>query len=333
MKKLYTTGIIVAIALIIFIFLGPFFIIEEGQQAVVIRFGKIQNVVKEAGLHFKMPVTDNVVVYSEKILAWDGDPQRIPTAENQFIWVDTTARWHITEPKQFYESVTSMESGYARLDDVIDSAVRTVISGNPLHEAVRDSNIINKMERGEDVLKTAKEEVEDEEELQELQELTDINKTYESVEQGRQTLSEKMLDEVKQVVPSFGMEVIDVVIRQIRYSDDLTQSVYDRMIAQRKQIAAAFRSHGRGKKLEWLGKLEREKKTILSEAYRTSEEIRGKADAKAANTYANAYQQDSNFFEFYRSMESYRKTMPGFEKILTTELDYFDFLQSQEGNR
>ena len=327
MKKLVTTLVVLLIIVVIFVLLGPFYIVEQGEQAVVTRFGKIVTTNTEPGLKFKIPVIDNVVKYSKKILSWDGDAQRVPTAENQFIWVDATARWKIANPQKFYEAVSTLEQGWARLDDVIDSTIRTVITSNNLREAVRNTNIINELEATTEILQQQDEEVDEEE----LRELTQTEKSYETVNRGREELSQEMFKLAAELTPDYGIELVDIIIRQIRYSDDLTESVYSRMIKERNQIAEAYRSYGQGKKAEWLGKLENERKTILSEAYQESEGIRGEADAEATQIYASAYEQDPEFFEFWRSIESYRKTMPQFTKTITTDMDYFKYLYNEEG--
>lgn len=329
MKKLVTTLVIIAVLLIIFLLLGPFYLIREGEQAVVTRFGRIVAAKQEAGLKFKTPLIDNVVKYPKKIISWDGEAQRIPTEEKQFIWVDATARWKISDPSKFYEAVTTMEQGFSRLDDVIDSSVRTIITRYPLREAVRNSNIINEIERRDVYQQQAEQEVE--EGIDELTELTQTETTYENIQTGREQLSVEMLERVRNIVPQYGIEVIDIVIRQIRYSEDLTESVYQRMITERNRIAQAFRSYGEGKKAEWLGRLEREKKTVLSQAYEKAEEIKGKADAEATQIYAQAYEQDTNFFEFWRSIESYRKIIPQFRKTLSTDMEYFQYLYNKSG--
>jgi len=328
MKKLLTTLVVIAVLFVIFVALGPFYIIEQGEQAVVTRFGKIVATDTKPGLKFKFPVIDNVVRYSNKILSWDGDAQRIPTAENQFIWVDATARWKIEDPQKFYEAVTTLEQGWARLDDVIDSTIRTVVTGNNLREAVRNSNIINEISSQPEILQQQDEEVD----VEELRKLTYTTTTYETVGRGRNELSQEMYDIAAELTPDYGIELIDIIIRQIRYSDDLTESVYNRMIKERNQIAEAYRSYGEGKKAEWLGKLDNERKTVLSEAYRESETIRGTSDAEAAEIYAQAYEQDPEFFSFWRSIESYRKTLPKFRKTLTTDMDYFKYLYNEEGD-
>ena len=327
MKKLVTILVVVAIVLILFFVLGPFYVLEEGQQAVVTRFGAVVSSTTEAGLKFKMPLVDNVVKYSKRLLAWDGEAQRIPTQEKMFIWVDTTARWKIVDPLKFYESVTTMEQAFGRLDEVIDSSVRTVISGNLLREAVRNTDIINEIDRTDQV-----EQVQTEAgDIEDIASFTSTDEIYQAIVKGRDALSRSMFEKASAITPQYGIYLEDIIIRQIRYSEDLTQSVYDRMIKQRNQIAEAYRSYGEGKKAEWVGRMSNEKQAVLSKAYETAEEIKGKADAEATNIYALSYEVDDEFFKFWRSIESYRRILPMFRKTLTTDMDYFQYLYSATG--
>lgn len=326
MKKTLIILGVIALVIIGVVIVGPFFILNEGEQAVVVRFGKIVKVHTEAGLKLRSPFVDDVLKYPKKLLAWDGEPQKIPTKENQFIYVDTTARWRIADPVKFYESVSNLENAYGRLDDVIDSAVRTVISSNYLREAVRNSdeilkssNSVETFQTGESVGSTS------------LLELTNAQTQFEKIEKGREELSSEMIKSVASIVPSFGIEVLDIIPRQIKYSEELTDSVYQRMIKERNQIAQAFRSYGEGKKAEWLGKLENEQRSILSSAYAKAETLKGKADAEASRIFADAYGRDPSFFEFWKAMESYKATVPNFKKTLSTGMDYFKYLYNPSG--
>lgn len=319
-KTLITLGVIVALIIILAI-LGPFYILEEGEQSVVTRFGAIVRVETEPGLKFKMPFVDTVTRYSAKILSWDGDAQRIPTKENQFIYVDPTSRWVISDPKRFYETVKSVENAQLRLDDILDSTVRTVISENYLNEAVRNSNRINEMTVIEEVSS-----IDDLEAAERLRSLTVSSTQQESIKVGRSGLSAKMLELAEPYTQEYGITLIDVIIRQIKYSDDLTESVYQRMIKERNQIAEAYRSYGRGQLAEWEGKTTSEQKSILSGAYARAEEIKGVADAEATRIYAEAYELDPEFFELWRTLESYKQTVPAMDKVLSTDLTYFDLL-------
>lgn len=318
-KKLITTLVVVGIFLVIFFLLGPFYILYEGQQAVVTRFGKIVDTEQNAGLKFKMPVVDNVVIYPKKIISWDGAAQRIPTKENQFIWVDTTARWKIADPAKYYETVNTVSNGLSRLNDVLDSSIRTIISENYLNESVRNTNKINNIKVEEQV-----QALDSAEDAETLRNLTVTYAKQETITIGRDGLSQMMFDQARKFTDAFGIELIDIVVRQIRYSDDLTESVYQRMIKERNQIAEAYRSYGRGQLAQWQGKTENEEKVILSEAYSKSETIKGIADAKAATIYAKSYEVDPQFFELWRTLESYRKTIPTLDKVLSTDMQYFN---------
>ncbi|HOZ73530.1 MAG TPA: protease modulator HflC [Spirochaetales bacterium] len=325
MKKLITVLVVAVVLLGLLVLMGPFYIQQEGFQSIIVRFGQITRVETEAGLKLKTPFIDNVVTYPKKILMWDGEAQRIPTKENQFIWVDATARWRISDPAKFYESISTLDSAFGKLDDVIDSAVRTVISSNFLREAVRNSNDI--------MHSTATETFEtgDAEGSDSLRQLTQTDASYDTIDKGRRALSGDMLAMAQQLTPEYGIEIIDVIPRQIRYSDELTESVYNRMIKERNQIAQAFRSFGEGKKSEWMGKLENEQRSILSKAYEEAEVIKGTADARATKIYADAYGRDRSFFDFWRAIESYRATMPKFTKTLSTDMSYFDYLYGPKG--
>ena len=324
-KNIY---IFIIIAIIAFFIFNPFYIIPEGQQSVVIRLGKIVQAHVNAGLKIRVPFIDKVVRYSNKILSWDGESQRIPTFENQFIWVDTTARWKIVDPKKFYESVGTITQSLSRLDDVIDSGVRKIISSSSIREAVRNSNLINEIERRDVYLTNSPDDATDNESVS----ITSLTKVeYAKIEKGRNQLSIEIHSEAKQITPQYGIELIDIVIRQIKYSDDLTESVYNRMIKERNQIAEAFRSDGEGKKAAWIGEMDRELLTIKSGAYKTAEQIKGEADAKAAAIYAKAYNRDPEFYAFWKSLESYREMLPKFDKTLTTGPEYFDYLYNKNG--
>ena len=320
MKKLVTTLVVLAVLLVIFLLLGPFYILNEGEQAIVTRFGKIVDTQTTSGLKFKMPVVDTVTKYPKKLLSWDGDAQRIPTKENQFIWVDATARWYISDVALFYETVGTIESGLGRLNDVIDSTIRTVIIENYLNEAVRSTNQINQITVEEDV------SLENTEDAETLRNLTATATAQESIKIGREGLSNRILEQASSFTTAYGITLQDIIIRQIRYSDDLTESVYTRMIKERNQIAEAYRSYGRGQLAQWQGKTENDKKAILSEAYAKAEKIKGDADAEASRIYAEAYEKDPDFFALFRTLESYKTSLVVMDKVFTTDMQYFDSL-------
>ena len=313
----------ILVLLIVFLFMGPLYIVNEGNRVVVTRFGSIVDTHTEAGLYFKIPFLDKVTTYPKLVLSLDGDEQRIPTKENQYIIVDTTARWRIANPAKFYQNFTTLDNAYNKLSDVIDSSTRTVITQNKLSEIVRSSNLINDKNDFDDE--------EEDEETKEIENLVNDSTTNEVILKGRSVLCKQMTAEANKLVPEYGIELIDIVPRQVKYSDELTESVYNRMIKDRNQVAQAYRSRGEGKKAEWLGKLENEKRSISSEAYKKSEEIKGAADAEATKIYAEAYGKDPKFYEFWKSMESYKTTLKDYNATYSTGMDYFKYLYSPDG--
>lgn len=327
MKKLWTSIAVVVALLVIFLMMGPFYIVNEGYQAVVTRFGQIVSTRTNAGLYIRIPVVDVVTTYPKLILSLDGDSQRIPTKENQFIIVDTTSRWRISDPGLFYQSFKTLEAANNRLSDIIDSATRTIITQNRLAEVVRSSNIINEQTTTNPLVA-----MEDEETAQ-IEALVNVSTQSEAVSKGRRQLSNEMAQEARKMISEYGIELIDIVPRQIKYSDELTESVYNRMIKERDQVAQAYRSLGEGKKADWLGKLEKEKLTIQSEAYKKAEEEKGRADAEASRIYAEAYAKDPEFYTFWKSLESYKATLPNFDATYSTNMDYFKYLYDSDGRR
>ena len=324
-KKFFGWLITIVILVVLFIATGPFYIVNEGNQVVITRFGSIVNTHTDAGLYIKIPFLDKVTTYPKLVLSLDGDEQRIPTKENQFIIVDTTSRWRISDPAKFYQSFQNLDNAYNKLSDIIDSSCRTVITQNKLSEIVRSSNIINEQK--------SETSSADDEETREINNLVNDSTANEIVTKGRGELCRLMTVEASKLVPEYGITLIDIVPRQIKYSDELTESVYNRMIKDRNQVAQAYRSRGEGKKAEWLGKLESDKRTIASEAYRKSEEIKGNADAEAAAIYAAAYNKDPEFYKFWKSMESYKNNLKNYPATYSTSMDYFDYLYSADGNR
>ena len=322
MNKTLKTIVIVAVIVIGLFIAGPFYVVNEGEQAVVIQLGRLVRVVTDAGLRVKIPFIEEVVRYPKRIMAWDGEAQSMPTRERQFIWVDVTARWRISDPQKFYESIQTIDAAYSKLAEIIDSEVRTVVAENYLRESVRNSNILLDRNTSSASLEELGDGIDPETIISSIQSEAE----YEPIYRGRRQLAEEVLARSRRMVPEYGIELIDIVTRQIRYSNELTQSVYARMIKERNQIAQYIRSQGEGGKASWLGRMENEKRSILSAAYEQAETIRGTADAEAARIYADAYNRDRGFFDFWRAVESYRTTMPKFNKTLSTDMEYFRYL-------
>lgn len=262
MKKIIGWLIALVIIFILFVMTGPFYIVNEGKQVVITRFSKIVDSHQTAGLYIKIPFLDQVIEYPKLILSLDGDPQSITTKENQYIIIDTTSRWRITDPVAFYQNFQTLNNAYNKISDIVDSSCRTIITQNRMSEIVRSSNIINERKNTE---------TEKDEETKEIDKLVNADTVNEVVTKGRSELCRQMTAKAQQEVQGWGIELLDIVPRQVKYSAELNESVYNSMIKDRNQVAQAYRSLGEGKKAEWLGRLENDKRKITSEAYRKSE--------------------------------------------------------------
>ena len=312
MKNALNIGLGLLALLVLIVVSGTFYTLEEGQQAVIVQFGRpVGAPVTEAGLHLKLPVIQEARRFEKRLLIWDGDPNQIPTKGREFIWVDTTARWRIADPKKFLESVATEAGARSRLNDIIDSVVRDQVSGSELVELVRSASwIVPEGEILEEVPAEVREELK------------------KAVVRGREEITRTILAEARKVIPQYGIELVDVRIKRLDYVESVREKVYARMISERKRIAAQFRSEGEGRSAEILGTMGKELRQIRSTAYRRVQEIRGKADAEATKVYGAAYSGDPEFYAFSRTLEAYKE---GQNKnsvvILTTDSDYYRYLK------
>jgi membrane protease subunit HflC len=246
-------------------------------------------------------------------LAWDGDVSQIPTLGREFIVVDTTARWRIAEPLQFLRAVRDEAGARTRLDDILDSVVRDIVSGTELEEIVRSADWTVDLSNLAD---------------EEAQALAEAN--LERPSKGRGQLERDMLAAASRLMPGFGIELVDVRIKRINYIDSVRGQVESRMIAERQSIAARFRSEGEGRSQEILGEMERELRRIRSEAERTAQEVIGKADAEATMIYGAAYGADPEFYSFSKTLESYGALGENTTLMIDADSDFFRFLQSTQ---
>ena len=286
-----------------------FFILREGQQAVITQFGKpVGEPLQTAGLKFKLPVIQKVQYFDKRILVWNGDPNQIPTNDKTFIYMENTARWRIVDPLRFLQAVGSERRAMSLLDDILDGTVRDLVNKNDLIEIIRSSDW-----------------------TQEYMAATAQSRDMIVPPQiGRDKISQIVLENAAKITPQYGIELLDVMFKRVNYIESVRLKVYDRMISERKRIAAERRSTGEGRKAEILGRVERELQEITSTAQREATEIRGAADAEATRIYAKAYSAHSEFFAFQRSLESYRQIMTkNTSLILSADSDLFRYLQNQ----
>jgi len=300
-----------ALALVLLIVLiNALFIVDETRQAIITQFGEpVGHPITKAGLHFKVPFIQKVRLFEKRIMEWDGDSNQIPTKDKKYLVVNTFARWRIVDPLKFYQSVNNERNALGRLDDIIDGVTRDFISENDLIEVVRNSN------------RTMAISTEAEEET-----LVDIDSL--KIKQGRMEITKHILAKVQEIVPQYGIAVEDIRIHQVNYIEEVRTKVFDRMISERKRIAQLYRSEGQGKKAEIEGQMQKELNRINSEAYRTAEEIKGKADAQATDIYAKAFSRDPEFYSFLQSLQTYRNTIDSKSTVIfSTDSDYLKYLK------
>jgi len=315
-------GLIYAVIILVALFLiGSVYVVDETEQVVVTQFGKaVGEPKKEPGLYFKIPWIQNTNYFPKNLLDWDGDPGQIPTLDKTFIWVDTFARWKIVDPLKFFESAGNLIGGLARLDDIIDPAVRNFITSYPLIETVRMTGR---------VLDTYEEGIGDiyEEGLSDLSE-EKKKSVMGNIKTGRYKITQGIMKQAQPKLSKFGIELVDVKIKRLNYVEEVQKSVYARMIAERKQIAEKFRSEGRGEARKIEGDTEREMKRITSDAYRKAQEVKGKADAEATKIYALAYGKDPDFYTFINTLDIYNTTLDKDSTlVLSTDSEFFKYLK------
>ncbi len=305
MPKKSTLATLVVLALLIITLTNSLFIVEEGYQAITVRLGKIVNTYTNAGVNFKAPFVDKAKIFPKKILSWNNKPKDIITNDKEYLQVNVTARWRIVDPVKFYETNYSIEQSFSKLDTILDPEIKSVIAAHDRVEVVRTSNEM----------------------------LNDGYKTSESKEitTGRQEISDIIKDGVSDSFKDQGIEIISIIFKQVQFSDNLTQSVYERMIKSRKVIAEEYRSTGEGEKQKIIGETDKELLRISSEARAYEQLKKGEADAEAARIYAEAYKGESaEFYSFWRALESYKDTLPKFKKTFSTDMEYFQYLYSSK---
>jgi membrane protease subunit HflC len=301
--------IIIILAAAVFIY-NAAYSIDETEQVIVTQFGRIIGEPKvDPGLKFKIPFIQQANYFAKNLLDWDGDPGQIPTLDKTYIWVDTFARWKITDAVKFFQTVNNRFAAIGKLNDIIDPAVRNFITSNQLIEAVRKSD--RTLDRtgfgGSDF---------------------ESERTYYTITTGREKITQGILNQAQPKLAPFGIELVDVKIKRINYVEQVRKSVYGRMIAERKQIAEKFRSEGKGEAQKILGEKERDLQEIESKAYRSAQVIKGKADAEATLIYADSYGVDPEFYSFVQTLEIYIESLG--EKntlILSTDSEFLKYLK------
>jgi len=301
-------GIVLAIALF-----SSVYTLGETEQAILTQFGRpVGGVVDTPGLHVKLPVIQTVHRFEKRWLEYDGDANEIPTRDKKYIWVDTYARWRISDPLRFFQAVRDERGGQSRLDDIVDGETRNAVASFDLIEIVRSTN------RAFEV-------------TGELEGIG-VAEAMAEIKAGREKIAQQILDRASKITPEFGVELVDVRFKRINYTESVQQAVFQRMIAERKRIAERSRSEGQRRAAEIRGQKERDVLAATSVGYKSAQELKGKADGKATAIYAQAYGRDPGFYEFWKAMGTLETALDNDATvILSTDSELLKYLKGPQG--
>jgi membrane protease subunit HflC len=283
---------------------GAFYIVNETDQVIITQFGKpIGKAVTTPGLKVKTPFVQKANYFDKRFLEWDGAPNEATTKDKRFIFVDTYARWRITDPLLFFQRLRNERGAQSRLDDILNGETRNTIANHNLIEVVRNTNRVFTVSSA-------------------------IEGDVTQIVAGRAELEREILEKASERVAVLGIEILDFQFKRTNYSAVDRPKVYERMISERKRIAEEYRSEGAGEAARINGDKDRDLQEITSEAYRQAQEIKGRADAEAADTYARAYNRDPDFYRFLKTMEVYRTS---FDKntilLLSTDGEFLKYME------
>lgn len=296
--------------LVLLVLLNSFYIVYEYDQVIITQFGDpIGDAITQPGLHMKVPFIQKANRFEKRWLEWDGDVNEIPTKDKKYIWVDTYARWRINDPLVYFQRLRDERGAHSRIDDIIDGETRNAVASYNLIEIVRSTN--REFEESEETA------------------ILDISYVGTEITTGREKIAQIILEESSLKVTELGIELRDIKIKRLNYVEEVQRKVFDRMIAERQQIASKYRSEGDGESAKIRGEKERELKRIQSGAYRRAQEIQGEADAEATRIYALAYNLDPEFYQFMKTLETYVSSLDKETwMLLSTDAEFLKYLKS-----
>ncbi len=312
MNAIIRNVILIIIAASAFLAWNSAYVVDETEQVVITQFGRVVgDPVTEPGLNFKLPFFQKANIFPKNLLTWDGVPGQVPTKDKTYIWVDTFARWKIVDPIKYFQTVTNEIAAIDRLNDIIDPAMRNLITSYPLVESVRNTD------RPMDTFESVVDE--------------DRKRIQYKIDLGRDEITKRIVKQASGKLDQFGIELVDVKIKRINYIENVREAVYNRMIAERNQIAEKYRAEGQGEASNIRGEKQKELQVIKSEAYKTSQTAKGEADAKATDIYAKAYGADPEFYAFLKTMEVYKNTLKSDSTlILSTDSEIMRYFKGVE---
>jgi len=328
--------VLVSAAVLALFLYAAAFVVSEGESAIVVRLGEVvRKPIVRPGLYWKLPFVDDVIRFDARIISWDGEPERIPVKDSKFIFVDTFARWRITNPLRFYNAVKDERGAQGRLDDVLDGSVRDVVSAHYLIELVRTTDRPLALPQQQEEAQPAAIQAAISPDMTPGPAGTagpgaaDERVRGERLEVRRQIfeVAAKKLREL-----NLGIELVDLRIKRIEYTEQVRDEVYRRMVSEQLRIAERYRAQGQGKRAEISGLTSQEERRIASESYKRAQEVLGEAEAESTRIYAQAYDQDPELYRFMKSLETYKSVLrPDGTLVLSTDSDLLRYLKAERG--
>ncbi len=275
---------ITAVVLIIIAF-SSVFLVKETEQVLVLQFGDPRQEIVNPGLHFKIPVIQNLKFFERRILNIDPPAEEVLMADQKRLVVDTFARYRIADMLKFYQTLNTEMAANQRLHNIINSAMRSELGKATLPDILSEK---------------------------------------------RKELMREIQKSVNEETDRFGIEIVDVRIVRADLPEEVTQATYDRMRSEREREAKEARAQGEELSLQIRSKANKQRTVLISEAQRDAEIARGEGDKEAISIYTKAFNKDPEFYDFYRSMEAYRKSLANSDKtlVLSPNSDFFEYLNN-----
>jgi modulator of FtsH protease HflC len=282
MKKGWTLiGIVVVLGLILMNL--TFFTVDQTERAIVVQLGRPVRLVDDPGLHFKLPLVQEVIFFEKRILTYDAAPAEVLTEDKKNLVVDNYVKWRIINPLRFYQTVRNVSGAQTRLDDIVYSEIRVQLGVHSLSEILSET---------------------------------------------RGKIMRNVSEKSDKVAEAYGIQVVDVRIKRADLPAQNEQAVFGRMNAERERQAKRYRSEGQEEAQKVRSTADKERAIILALAYRQAQEIKGKGDAQSIRTYAQAFQQNPEFYEFMRTLDAYKKALRTETTfVLTPDNQFLNYLE------
>ena len=285
-RNLLTVAGIVA-AVVLFIVWLSVFTVHQTMQALVLQFGEPIRVVQEPGVHLKLPILQQVERFEKRVLDYDAEPLEVILGDQKRLVVDTFARYRITDPLRYRQSVGNERDFRSRLESITNSTLRNVLGEASLFTVLSED---------------------------------------------RSTLMNQIRDQANRALQQFGVDLVDVRIKRADLPPENSEAIYKRMRTEREREAKELRAQGAEIAQRIRARADRERRVLIADAQRDAEVLRGEGDAEAVRVFGQAFGQDPEFFDFYRSMQAYKEALTDDSTsiVLSPNSEFFHFFRTSD---